>query len=108
MPETSDNSWRSRIARLRQRAPLPVRVATRVRMQEADSEILVGWIQLAVVIGFSIVYLIAPKTFRADAPFQPVPWALGIYLGFTVLRLFLAYRHRLPGVASLSVDRRST
>jgi adenylate cyclase len=96
MAEPSQNSWRQRIDRLRQRAPLPVRVATRVRMQEADSEILVGWVQLAVVIGFSIVYLVAPKTFRADAPFQPVPWALGVYLGFTVLRLFLAYRHRLP------------
>ena len=45
--------------------------------------------------GFSIVYLVAPKTFRADAPFQPVPWALAAYLAFTLLRLTLAYRNRL-------------
>jgi adenylate cyclase len=55
----------------------------------------VGWVQLAVVLGFSIVYLAAPKTFRADAPFQPVPWALAAYLAFTLLRLALAYRQRL-------------
>jgi adenylate cyclase len=42
------------------------------------------------------VYLVAPKTFTATAPFQPVPWALAVYLAFTLLRLTLAYRHRLP------------
>jgi adenylate cyclase len=75
--------------------PLPSRIATRIRAQEEASEILVGWVQLAVVLGFSIVYLAAPKTFRADAPFQPVPWALAAYLAFTLLRLALAYRQRL-------------
>jgi len=86
---------KSRLARLTRRAPLPARIALRVRAQEEASEILVGWIQLAVVLGFSIVYLIAPKTFTAAAPFRPVPWALAIYLAFTLLRLTLAYRHRL-------------
>jgi adenylate cyclase len=95
MSEASANTLRHRVARWTQRAPLPVRVATRVRAQEAASEILVGWVQLVVVVGFSIVYLVAPKTFSEDAPFRPVPWALGAYLGFTVLRLLLAYRHRL-------------
>jgi adenylate cyclase len=66
-----------------------------VTAQEGASEILVGWVQFIIVVGFSIVYLISPKTFRADAPFQPVPWVLGTYLGFTLLRLVLAYRHRL-------------
>ncbi len=74
---------------------LPARVAARVRAQEVASEILVGWIQLAVVAGFSIVYFLARKTFSADAPFRPVPWVLGAYLGFTLLRLTLAYRNRL-------------
>jgi adenylate cyclase len=74
---------------------LPARVATRVRAQEAASEILVGWIQLAIVVGFAIVYFLARKTFRPDAPFHPVPWVLAAYLGFTLLRLTLAYRNRL-------------
>ena len=77
------------------RMRLPARIAARVRAQEVASEILVGWIQLAVVAGFSIVYFLARKTFRPDAPFQPVPWVLGAYLGFTLLRLTLAYRNRL-------------
>src|SRR5438093_3666076 len=75
---------------------LPARVATRIRAQEEASEILLGWVQLAVVLGFSIVYLLAPKTFSDTAPFRPVPWFLAAYLAFTVLRLILAYRHRLP------------
>ena len=74
---------------------LPARVAARVRQQEAASEILVGWIQLAIVIGFAVVYFLARKTFRPDAPFHPVPWVLATYLGFTLLRIALAYRNRL-------------
>ena len=96
-----------RLARFRRRADLPARIASRVRAQEEASEILVGWIQLAVVLGFGVVYLVAPKTFSASAPFQPVPWALSVYLAFTLLRLTLAYRHRLPEwlrYASIVVD----
>ena len=75
---------------------LPARIATRIRAQEDRSEILVGWIQLAVVVGFSVVYVVAPKTFSADAPFHPVPWVLAAYLAFTLLRLNLAHRRLLP------------
>ena len=75
---------------------LPARIATRIRAQEEASEIVVGWIQLAVVLGFSFVYLVAPKTFSDTAPFRPVPWVLAAYLAFTLMRLTLAYRHRLP------------
>ena len=86
---------------------LPARIATRIRAQEEASEIVVGWIQLAVVLGFSFVYLVAPKTFSDSAPFRPVPWVLAAYLAFTLLRLTLAYRHRLPEwlrYASIVVD----
>ena len=77
------------------RMRLPARVEQRVRAQEAASEVLVGWIQLAIVVGFAIVYFLARKTFRPDAPFHPVPWVLAAYLGFTLLRLVLAYRNQL-------------
>ena len=43
-----------------------------------------------------MVYLVAPKTFTEAAPFRPVPWVLAAYLAFTLLRLTLAHRHRLP------------
>jgi adenylate cyclase len=78
------------------RERLLARILTRIRAEEDASEILVGWIQLALVVGFSAVYALAPKTFNADAPFRPVPWVLGVYFGFTVVRLVLAHRRRLP------------
>lgn len=74
---------------------LPARIATRIREQEQASEILVGWIQLAVVLGFSFVYLVSPKTFSSTAPFRPVPWVLAAYLAFTLVRLALAHQYRL-------------
>ncbi|HVG82015.1 MAG TPA: adenylate/guanylate cyclase domain-containing protein, partial [Methylomirabilota bacterium] len=75
---------------------LPERVERAVREQQDASEALIGWIQLAVVVTFAALYAISPKTFAADAPFRPVPWAIGIYFLFTVARLALAYRMRLP------------
>ncbi|MEJ7668424.1 MAG: adenylate/guanylate cyclase domain-containing protein [Casimicrobiaceae bacterium] len=107
MPFALKIPWRGKFARLWQRPNLPERVATRVRAQEDRSEILVGWIQMAVVSGFFLVYLVSPKTFSADAPFRPVPWVLAVYLAFTLLRLFLAHRHRLPEwlrYASIVID----
>ena len=83
---------------------LPERVERAVREQQDASEILIGWIQLAVVMTFAALYAISPKTFAADAPFRPVPWAIGIYFLFTLARLGLAYRMRLPGwVLALSI-----
>src|SRR5262249_48383450 len=72
------------------------RVATRIQAQEEASEILLGWIQLAVVLGFTIVYMVSRKTFSPTAPFHPVPWVLGAYLTFTIVRLILAHAWRVP------------
>jgi adenylate cyclase len=107
MAQASTIPWLSRLARSARRAELPARIEARVRAQEEASEILVGWVQLAVVVGFSLVYLVAPKTFSAAAPFQPVPWVLAAYLAFTLVRLALAHRHRLPEwlrYASIGID----
>lgn len=89
-------SLRARLARAGP-AVLPDRVARAVREEQQRGEILVGWVQMVAVLTFATLYAVAPKTFSADAPFAPVPWALGTYFCFTVLRLFLAYRRRLPG-----------
>ena len=77
-------------------ARLPPRVRESIRRQQESSEVLIGWVQLGVVLTFATLYAIAPKTFTADAEFAPVPWALSIYFLFTVLRLMLAHRGRLP------------
>lgn len=63
--------------------------------QEA-SEILVSLIQLVAIGLFALVYTVAPKAFPAEVPFEPVPWTLGAYTIFTLLRLWLAWRRRLP------------
>jgi adenylate cyclase len=73
-------------------ASLPPRVRDHIRQEQMASEILVGWIQLGVVLFMAVLYAISPKTFSADTMFAPVPWALGAYISFTVLRLGLAYR----------------
>jgi len=75
---------------------LPERVRARIREQQDRSEILIGWAQLAIVATFAALYWVSPKTFAADMTFAPVPWALGAYTAFTLLRLGLAYRWRLP------------
>ena len=75
---------------------LPERVSRVIQMQQDASERLIGWSQLVIVVLFGSLYAVSPKTFSADAPFTPVPWVLGFYLLFAVMRLALAYRGRLP------------
>jgi adenylate cyclase len=85
-------------------ALLPQRVNDAIRKQQDDSERLIGWIQLLVVVTFGTLYALTPKTFTSAAAFAPVPYALVAYSVFTLLRLGLAYRGRLPGwLLSLSV-----
>ena len=67
-----------------------------IQRQQALSEVIIGWIQLGVVVTFSILYTLAPKTFREDATLEPVPWVLACYLAFTLLRLVLAHKRILP------------
>ena len=76
---------------------VPERVRLAIRDQQDRSEILIGWFQLVVVLVFGSLYLLSPKTFSQDSAFEPVPWALAIYLGLTVVRLIWASRRRLPG-----------
>ena len=75
---------------------MPARVAAQIEREQDDSEILIGWMQLAGVTFFAVVYTITPKTFDPDIMFAPVPWALGFYCLFTLVRLALAYGRRLP------------
>lgn len=76
---------------------LPERVRRTIQEQGDATERLIGWVQLAVVLTFATLYALAPKTFPAGQAFQPVPWAIGGYMAFTLIRLALAYRISLPG-----------
>ena len=86
---------------------LPDRVQRDLESQQQQNEILVGWVQAALILTFALLYTFSRKTFATDAAFQPVPWALGAYALFTGLRLFLAYRGRLGHplrICSVMVD----
>ncbi|MFQ6016983.1 MAG: adenylate/guanylate cyclase domain-containing protein [Kiloniellaceae bacterium] len=88
-------------------AALPDRVRQSIQDQGDRTERVIGWVQLAVVLTFATLYAVSPKTFPDDQAFQPVPWAIGAYVLFTMLRLILAYRMSLPGwflILSIVVD----
>jgi adenylate cyclase len=69
---------------------VPERVVTAIRAEQRTIEILVTFVQCAAIVTFATLYALAPKAFPPDVPFEPVPIALGIYAGFTLLRLWLA------------------
>lgn len=82
---------------------LPPRVHEAILKQQDDSERLIGWFQLVVVLLFGTLWAIAPKTAMGSGALV-VPAALGLYLLITLARLFWSYRRRLPPWAlSLSV-----
>ncbi|MEJ2016627.1 MAG: adenylate/guanylate cyclase domain-containing protein, partial [Limibacillus sp.] len=88
-------------------ADLPQRVRQSIRENQDQSEMMIGWIQFTVVSIMGVLYLLSPKTFTEDAQFAPVPWALGIYLGLTVIRLIWGSVSRLPQwslIASIFFD----
>ena len=74
---------------------IPERVLNAISAQQDASEKLVGWVQMAVVIFFGLLYAVSPKTFSRDMTFEPVPWFLGIWFVVTIIRLYLAYRYRM-------------
>lgn len=75
---------------------LPARIRDAIRVQQESSEILIGWIQLAIVLTFTVLYLLSPKPHGDTVMGSAEPWFLGAYIVFTVLRLYLAYRRLLP------------
>jgi adenylate cyclase len=74
---------------------LPQRVRDSIALQQVESEKLISWVQLMLVVIFGSLYTLAPKT-AVGAPFQPVPWALSAYFAFTLVRLVGAHRGQLP------------
>ncbi|MFT6559036.1 adenylate/guanylate cyclase domain-containing protein [Sneathiella sp.] len=83
---------------------LPARVQQAIQTQENQSEILIAWVQLFLVMVFATLYALSPKTFSADAMFAPVPYALASYLIFTLIRTAVAItRHLSWWFLSLSV-----
>jgi adenylate cyclase len=75
---------------------LPERTRLAIREDQAQAEILIAWVQLAVVTAFGLVYGLAPQaTMRAEPHLELLPWVLGAYAIVTGLRLALAYANAL-------------
>jgi adenylate cyclase len=84
----------------------PERVRWLIGEQQFQSEILIGWVQFALVVFFVALYTVSPKT-SAGTQFLPVPWVLGAFFAFTLLRLALAQRRLLNTallVAGVCID----
>ena len=88
---------RLRLPTIRETPHLPGRVRDAIRRQQDSSEVVVGWIQLSIVVTFSVLYALSPKPYTVDPVFAPEPWVLGAYLLFTLARVVLAHRRELPG-----------
>ncbi|HEX6142585.1 MAG TPA: hypothetical protein VFZ01_07710, partial [Geminicoccaceae bacterium] len=64
--------------------------------QQDQSERLIGWIQLLIVLAFAGLYSLTRRAAPEAASFDPVPAVLGAYALLTCLRLALAHRGWLP------------
>ena len=69
---------------------MPLRVRRALEAQQIGAEILIGWAQLLLVCFFFLLYELARKP-SVETPFHPLPWVLGAFALFTLLRLGLAY-----------------
>ena len=76
---------------------VPQRVQDDIWRQQDRSEQIISLVQLAIVLIFGALFIIAPRPFEGEIGFELTPWALGLYLIFTVVRLIASYRVRLPG-----------
>ena len=85
-----------RLIRTHTDTPLPRRVLNTIQEQQDSSEILIGWLQLAVVGAFAVLYALSPKPYDSETVVAREPIFLGVYLMFTVLRLALAHARKLP------------
>ena len=81
---------------MRELQQLPPRVHDAIEEQQHSSEILLCWAQLSIVATFTVLYAISPRMPRIVSTFEPVPFALAAYFGFTLVRMVLAYTRRLP------------
>ncbi len=88
-------------------AELPENIRGAIEEQQNSSERVISWIQIAILIVFTVLYTTAPKAFPIGAGFEPVPIFLSTYFLFACLRLYLSYKSRLAHwvlVLSILVD----
>ncbi|MDD9915598.1 MAG: hypothetical protein OXT01_13170 [Rhodospirillaceae bacterium] len=75
---------------------VPDRVRLAIAEQQDAAERLIAWIQFGIIETFGSLYPISPKTSDIDPWMTPVGMSLAAYFAFSILRVWLAYRIRLP------------
>ena len=75
---------------------LPARVREDIARSQDRSEQIISSVQIAIVLVFGGLFLISPRPIAHDIAFELTPWALGIYLLFSVIRFIASCRTRLP------------
>ena len=86
---------------------VPARIRAAVDVYEAQSERIVGWVQLAGIAVFASLYAVTYFTFDVHHAIEPVPVALALYGAFTLWRVGVAHKGRLTKFqqyASAAVD----
>lgn len=78
------------------RTVLPERLKKAIRDQEMGREILISILQLSMVIIYGTFHLIGTLSFSAESAFSLLSWVLASYMLFSLLRLNLAIRRKLP------------
>ncbi|CAN0580663.1 unnamed protein product, partial [Laminaria digitata] len=73
---------------------LPARVREDIARSQDRSEQIISSVQIAIVLVFGGLFLISPRPIAHDIAFELTPWALGIYLLFSVIRFIASCRTR--------------
>ena len=76
---------------------MPARIRSAIALQQDDSERLAAWIQLGIVVFFTLLYTVAPKTYEGDLMYPPVTIALAGFVLAALLRLAVARKGGVPG-----------
>ena len=76
---------------------LPARVREQIEQRQDAAERLISWVQFVLIVLFGALWLASQTVAKMMTEIQVVPFALAAYFLFTVTRLVLSYRIRLPG-----------
>lgn len=74
---------------------LPKRVQAALDEREHANEIMARCIQLTIVLAFTLIWAVSPKT-SPDEAFSPVPFVLGAYMVISIVGLIWSIRSKLP------------
>ncbi len=85
---------------------LPDRIRAEIAREQAQSELLIAWIQLLLVGFFCALYTATPKT-SYGTPFEPVPYVLVSFFLYAGIRVLLTHAGWLPSwfqITSVIID----